>query len=64
MGYIKILIVNNLQLKIPRRKLLATKKFIPYVLAFIFILKSIQSVFSYILIFENMGIWDEPIKKF
>jgi hypothetical protein len=43
---------------------LATKKFIPYVLAFIIILKKYKQDFlSYIFIFKNMGIWDEPIKK-
>jgi len=46
------------------RKLLAIKKIIPYVLAFILILKKYkQSVLSYIFILKTMGIWDEPIKK-
>jgi hypothetical protein len=39
----KFLIARNLQLKIFSHKVLATKLFIPHVLALIFILKSIQT---------------------
>jgi hypothetical protein len=43
--------------------LLATKTFIPHVLAFILSWKVYkQDVLFYIFIFKNMGIWDEPIK--
>jgi len=38
---INFLVASHLQLKMFSRKWLATKKFIPYVLAFIIILKSI-----------------------
>ncbi len=60
---ISFLVASHLQLNIFSCKWLVTKKLIPFVLAFILILKVYkQGVLFYIFIFKNMGIWDESIK--
>jgi len=57
---IMFLITSRLRLNIFSYKQLGTENFIPYVLGFIFILKSIKKVFCfYIFIFKNMDMYEQ-----